>query len=79
VDVLVHECYFADGEEAFAELTGHSCTTPVAKVAKAADVGFLVLVHVNPLSSSPDPIGLEVAQAIFPNTLMGVDGMEITF
>jgi len=36
VDVLVHECYFSDGWEDKAELTGHSCLTPVAQVAAAA-------------------------------------------
>lgn len=39
VDLLVHECYFPDGEEQRAELTGHSCLTPVAEVARAARVG----------------------------------------
>src|SRR5688572_18574468 len=39
VDVLVHECYFPDGWEERARLTGHSCTSPVAAVAKAAGVG----------------------------------------
>jgi ribonuclease BN (tRNA processing enzyme) len=38
VDLLVHECYFPDGYEEQAALTGHSCLTPVALVAKAANV-----------------------------------------
>jgi len=79
VNLLVHECYFPDGREDRARLTGHSCTTPVAQVAKAAGVGRLVLVHVNPLAVADDPVGLAVARAVFPNTELGEDGMEIAF
>ena len=79
VDVLVHECNFADGWEAQAQLTGHSCTTPVARVAKRAGVGRLVLSHLNPLVTGPDPIGLAAAQAIFPETEIACDNMRIDF
>ena len=79
VDLLVHECYFDDSMQTWAERTGHSSTTNVARVAREADVGRLILVHVNPLLGVHDPIGLEVAQAIFPRTELGVDGMEIEF
>ena len=79
VDLLIHECYFADGWEALAARSGHSCTTPVAQVAAAADVGMLVLVHVNPLNGEHDPVDLPTAQSIFERTHLGVDGMEIDF
>ena len=79
VDLLVHECYFPDTWAAWAEKTGHSHTTPVAQVARAAGVGRLVLVHINPLSTEPDPIGLPAARAIFPNTELGEDLMEVGF
>ena len=62
VDLLVHECNFPDGMEDHAELTGHSCTTPVARVAKRAEAGSLVLVHINALAVGADPIGLDAAQ-----------------
>ncbi len=79
VDLLVHECYFSDELVDLAEKTGHSHTTPVAQVAKAAGVGRLVLVHLNPLVDGPDPIGLDVARAIFPATELGQDLMELDF
>lgn len=79
VDLLVHECNFPDGMEALALKTGHSCTTPVAQVAAAAGVGRLVLVHVNPLAKDKDPIGVSVAQRVFPATELGFDEMEIEF
>jgi len=79
VDVLVHECYFPDGSAEWAAQTGHSCTTPVARVARQAGVGRLVLVHLNPLSTDRDPIGLDIARAIFPETELGQDLMELEF
>lgn len=79
VDLLLHECYFPDASAEWAEVTQHSHTTPVAQVARKADVGRLVLVHFNPLALEPDPIGLDVARAIFPNTSLGEDLMELEF
>ena len=79
MDLLVHECNFRDGEEEFAELTGHSCTSGVARVAKRAAVNRLLLVHMNPLITDEDPIGLDIARKIFPNTTIARDGMEVEF
>jgi ribonuclease BN (tRNA processing enzyme) len=79
VDLLVHECYFPDAQAQWATTTGHSHTTPVAQVAQRAGVKRLVLVHLNPLSTADDPIGLDVARAIFPNTTLGEDRMELEF
>ena len=79
VELLVHECYFSDANAEWARQTGHSWTTAVAQVAREAGVGRLVLVHLNPLSSKQDPIGLDVARAIFPDTRIGEDFMELEF
>jgi len=79
VDLLVHECYFPDSMQAAAEKTGHSCLTPVAEVARLAKVGRLVLVHVDPMLDGDDPLGIDLAKAIFPRTELGRDLMEIEF
>ncbi|MBN2474513.1 MAG: MBL fold metallo-hydrolase [Pirellulales bacterium] len=79
VDLLIHECYFPDASADWAQTTGHSCTSPVARVARKARVGRLVLVHLNPLSTEDDPIGLDAARAIFPATELGDDLMELEF
>ncbi|MHB0958005.1 MAG: MBL fold metallo-hydrolase [Pirellulaceae bacterium] len=79
VDLLIHECNFPDGAEYRAELTGHSCTSPVARVARKAEVGMLILVHINPLVERDDAIRLDRARHIFPNTYIGTDLMEIDF
>ena len=79
VDLLIHECYFGDDMPNQAELTGHSCLTPVAEVAAAAKVGRLVLVHINPLLASDDELDLATARKIFPKTEIGVERMELEF
>jgi ribonuclease Z len=79
VDLLLHECYFTDDLSAQAELTGHSWTTRVAEVARAAAVKRLVLVHINPLATGADPVGLAGARAIFPPTEIGYDRMVVEF
>lgn len=79
VDLLIHECYFADNQAEQATLTGHSCLTPVAEVARAAEVGRMVLVHINPLLESDDEMDLTAARKIFPKLEIGVDGLELNF
>lgn len=79
VDLLVHECYFPDAHADWARMTGHSHTTPVARVASKAGVGRLVLVHVDPMAPGADPVGLDAARMIFPATLLGEDLMTLDF
>jgi len=79
VDLLVHECYFNDDQSDQAELTGHSCLTKVAEVAAKAQVGRLVLVHINPLVKDDAELELKTARAIFAKTDIGVDRMELEF
>jgi ribonuclease Z len=77
VDVLIHECYFPDTLEEWATKTGHSTTSKVLEVAKEANVGRLVLVHVDPLATGDDPLGLGSMKAAFPRLEIASDGMEI--
>lgn len=73
VQTLVHECYFPDGWEDKAKLTGHSCLTPVAQVARAARVGQCFLVHVNPLDERDEPLDLKSVTATFANLTVASD------
>ena len=77
VDVLVHECYFPDGWEDRAELTGHSCLTPVAQVAAAANAGRTYLVHINPLEDSDTPLDLDSVKEVYSNLHVAEDRMSI--
>lgn len=79
VDVLLHECNFSNNQQDIATMTGHSWTNRVAEVAKAADVGVLVLTHIDPAFEGDDPIGIEDALKIFPSVILGEDNMELEF
>ncbi|HEX6962316.1 MAG TPA: MBL fold metallo-hydrolase [Lacipirellula sp.] len=79
VDLLVHEAYFTDEFAEHAELTGHSCLSQVARVAAKAEVGRLVLVHINPLIEDDAEFDLSGARRIFANTEIGVDRLELVF
>lgn len=79
VDLLVHECNFTDEYRDQAKLTGHSHTTPVAQVARQAEVGELLLVHLNPMKDVKDPVGLDIARAIFPRTTVAEDNTLVEF
>jgi ribonuclease BN (tRNA processing enzyme) len=79
VDLLIHECYFPDELHDWAEKTGHSCATPVALLAKQANVRELFLIHVDPQRPDDDPVGLSAIREIFPNTHLAEDLMEIEF
>jgi ribonuclease BN (tRNA processing enzyme) len=73
VETLIHECYFPDGWDEKAKLTGHSCLTPVAEVARAAGVGRCLLVHVDPLDESESPLDLKSIKGIFKNMSVAED------
>jgi ribonuclease Z len=79
VNVLIHECYFPDSRKGMAVQTGHSHTTPVAELARDANVGRMYLVHIDPLNVSDDPIELETARKIFPDTELAEDRLVVEF
>ena len=79
VDLLIHECNFNDDQPDQAELTGHSCVSPTAEVAAAANVGRLVLVHINPLLANDDQLDTRAAREIYPEIEIATDRMEIEF
>lgn len=79
VDLLVHEAYFNDDEQDWAELTGHSCATAVAQNAAAAGAKQLVMVHMNPMCESDQPLDLTKARAAFGEIVVAEDGMVVEF
>jgi ribonuclease BN (tRNA processing enzyme) len=58
VDLLIHECYFADAEADWAEKTGHSHLTPIVALARQSNAQRLMLMHVDPRREEDDPLGL---------------------
>jgi ribonuclease Z len=79
VDLLVHECYFADNDRDLPAITGHSWLEPVAELAAAANVGRLVLVHIGPHYDSEDAFDLVSARRMFKNIEIGTDQMALDF
>lgn len=77
VDLLIHECNFSDALAEWCDRTGHSHTTGVARLAAEAQVGKLLLVHVDPLLEGDDPIDLAAARQVFPNTDLAEDLMDV--
>jgi ribonuclease BN (tRNA processing enzyme) len=77
VGLLLHECYFPDGMAEWADKTGHSHTTPVARLARDSGVGRLVLLHVDPYAKGDDPLGIDTARRIFPGIELGHDLAEL--
>lgn len=76
VDMLLHECNFPNGEYALAKKTGHSCLDDVARVAAAAQVKRLVLIHFDPVLEVPAE-QIEAARKIFPAIEAGRDNLEL--
>lgn len=79
VDLLVHECYFANDDGRLPAITGHSSLASVAELAAEANVGRLLLAHIDPLCERDDDFDLATARRIFANTEVARDEMELEF
>jgi len=75
-DVLIHECTLSEDLRHKANENLHSTPVGAAEVAKHAGVKQLVLVHISPRYEDPSAL-LEQARAIFPNTIVAEDLMEL--
>lgn len=79
VDLLVHESYFDSDKADLAALTGHSTLGAVASLAADAQVGRLVLVHLDPFVEGDVTFDLTSARQTFPQIETASDEMELHF
>ena len=77
INTLIHECYFPDGFEDLAATTGHSCLTPVAKLAARVQADSLYLVHINPLDENEAPLDLASIEPIYSGAIVPSDQQVI--
>jgi ribonuclease Z len=76
-DLLIHEATFSQADLARAKETGHSTAREAAEIAAAAGVRRLVLTHISPRYTREAPELLAEARALFQETVIARDGMEI--
>ena len=80
-DLLIHESTFAHEEAEMAFQKQHSTSTMAAQTAAEAGVGRLVLTHLSPRYAPGNAVTaddlLAEAQAIFPNTVLARDFMQL--
>jgi ribonuclease Z len=73
IDTLYHEATFINEHEARATETFHSTGRQAAQVAKAANVGQLIIGHFSARYEDLNPL-LHEAKAVFPNTFLADEG-----
>ena len=78
VDVLYHESTFLESEAALAQKTLHSTAKEAATIALKANAKQLVLGHYSTRYDGIEAFKKE-AQEIFPNVLLGNDGVSFEF
>jgi len=76
-DLIVHEATFAAEEGAKAVETGHSTSAEAARIARDAGARRLVLTHISARYTREAPELLAEARAIFPETEVARDGLQV--
>ncbi len=80
-DLLIHEATFAHEDSQLAYQRQHSTSTMAAQIASEANVKQLILTHLSPRYAPGNRLTqqnlLSEAKAIFPNTLLAKDFLQI--
>jgi ribonuclease Z len=76
VDLLIHEATYTEEFVSEAQQYGHSTAAQAARTARDAGARRLLITHFSTRFPDPTPL-LQEARAIFPNTILAEDLMEI--
>ena len=76
VDLLIHEATYTEEFAAEAQQYGHSTAAQAARTARDAGARRLLITHFSTRFPDPTPL-LQEARAIFPDTLLAEDLVEI--
>ena len=76
VDLLIHEATYTEEFASEAQQYGHSTAAQAARTARDAGARRLLITHFSTRFPDPAPL-LEEARAIFPDTILAEDLMEI--
>jgi ribonuclease Z len=76
VDLLIHEATYTEEFASEAQQYGHSTAAQAARTARDAGARRLLITHFSSRFPDPTPL-LEEARAIFPDTILAEDLMEI--
>jgi ribonuclease Z len=76
VDLLIHEATYTEEFAGDAQTYGHSTAAQAARTARDAGARQLLITHFSSRYSDPTPL-LEEARAIFPDTVLAEDLVEI--
>ncbi len=79
VDLLLHESNNPNRLPGMAESIGHSYPNSAARIAAAAGVKRLVLIHKSPIELLDIHPDLSAARRIFPAAEVGEDGIQLDF
>lgn len=74
--LLYHESTYMHADKKMASATGHSTAQQAATIAAQAEVSHLLLGHYSSRYKDLDAL-LHEAQAVFPETTLGVDGLHL--
>ena len=76
VDLLIHEATYTEEFASEAQQYGHSTAAQAARTARDAGARRLLITHFSTRFPDPSPL-LQEARAIFPDTILAEDLMEI--
>lgn len=76
VDLLIHEATYTEEFAAEAQQWGHSTAAQAARTARNAGARQLLITHFSTRFPDPTPL-LQEARAVFPDTILAEDLMEI--